>query len=240
MRPLIGITVDAKPDSADARTGGRLQLNWNYAQAIADAGGVPILIPPQADAEALAGLLHGWLIPGGQDIDAKHWGEANHPASDLIEAERFAVEEKLYRSLGPSVPILGVCYGCQFLNVMRGGSLEQHLPDVSSSEDHVTGQLQSYEIADNSSLARIVGATTISGKSYHHQAVGRLGDSFEVVARHADGTIEAIEASDRPWTIGVQWHPERTLDDPASRRLFSEFVMAAAAYASRGEVAGVQ
>lgn len=229
-KPIIGITVECRSDPGDARTRGNFSLNWNYAQAIAEAGGVPIVIPPTADPDAIASLIDGWLIPGGNDIDAAQFGEENHPEVELQDPARFAVEAALMQRVPPDLPVFGICYGCQFLNVIRGGSLEQHIPDRTGGTYHSGGTLDRNEVEIDSLLAQTAGSTQIEGKSYHHQAVARLGEGLKSVARHADGTIEAIEATDRPWMLGVQWHPERTLEDPATRNLFEGFVAAAATY----------
>ena len=233
MRPIIGITVDCKQDPEDARTRGKLELNWNYAQAVADAGGVPVLIPPMADMETLAKVIHGWLIPGGDDIDAGRFGEENHPKVSLQDPARFEGEQELWRQISPGLPILGICYGCQFLNVARGGTLIQHLPDVVGHEGHTGGTLQEYQVEHGSKLESVVGSSTVSGKSYHHQAVKAVGENLRVVSKNEDGTIEAIEATDRPWVIGVQWHPERMLQDAATLRIFEDFVSAASRFAER-------
>ncbi len=231
-KPIIGITVDCNHDPADPRTRGKLELNWNYAQAVSDAGGVPILIPPTADMKSIADLIDGWLIPGGNDIDAKHFGEENHPAVETIEAERFESEQALYQYIPAAMPVFGICYGCQFINVMQRGSLIQHLPDVTGNTSHTGGTLQDYAIEESSKLAGAAKASRMQGKSYHHQAIGRVGDDVAVVAQHEDGTIEAIEVPARPWMIGVQWHPERTLTDGPTQQLFESFVSAAAKYAT--------
>lgn len=238
MKPTIGITVEPTHDPGDPRTGGKLALNWNYAQAVADAGGIPILIPPMADMKALAGMIDGWLIPGGLDIDASRFGEANHPKVDLQDPSRYDGEAELLKHLDKDVPVFGICYGCQFLNVARGGNLVQHLPDVVDHSSHEGGTLEKYAV-DDSRLKEFAGSGTIEGKSYHHQAVNDLGEGLKVVARAGDGTIEAIEATDRPWMIGVQWHPERTLHDSASQRIFASFISAAKAYAERRRMAPV-
>jgi putative glutamine amidotransferase len=235
-KPVIGITVDCAFDPADGRTNGKLELNWNYAQAIAEAGGIPLLIPPQAEPGVVADIIDGWLIPGGNDIDASHWGEQNHPKVKVIEPERFDAERRLMDSVPPELPVLGICYGCQFINVAHGGSLEQHLPDVLGHDLHRGGTLQRYSVEAGSKLAEATGVESIEGKSYHHQAVGRPGAGLQVIAKDQEGVIEAIEATDRPWMIGVQWHPERTREDEATQRLFRSFVRAAAEYraAKRG------
>lgn len=231
-KPIIAITVESKHDPEDVRSRGKIELNWNYAQAIADAGGVPLVIPPVADMEEVAKLVDGWLIPGGADLDATLWGEENHPAVELQDGTRIAAERKLFETLDPQAPILGICYGCQAINVLRGGSLVQHLPDVVGHEQHTGGTMQAYELEADSLLSRSTSTGRIEGKSYHHQAVGRVAEGLRVVARAEDGTVEAVEAGDRPWMVGVQWHPERTLEDKATRNLFQRFVEAAAEFKS--------
>lgn len=232
MKPIIGISVDCTRDTEDLRTGGKLQLNWNYAQAVTDAGGIPVLVPPTADMTVLAELIHGWLIPGGADIDAARFGEENHEAVSLQDPNRYEAELRMFEAIDPTLPVLGICYGCQFLNVVKGGSLQQHLPDVVGDDSHSGGTLQQYAIEQSSQLAGIVETNVMSGKSYHHQAIGRTAQGLRVVSRHIDGTIEAVEATDRPWMIGVQWHPERTPEDGPTQKLFADFVRAAAAYAA--------
>jgi len=227
MKPVIGITVDCKQDPENPRTRGKLELNWNYAQAVSDCGGVPILVPPTADMQEVAHLIDGWLIPGGDDIDAANFGQQNHPAVELQDPARFASESNLLGVIPAELPVFGICYGCQFLNVKRGGSLQQHLPDVVGHSQHSEGTLQEYMVVAGSKLASILCEESVEGKSYHHQAVDVLGENLAIVARTDDGTVEAVEATDRPWIIGVQWHPERTLEDAASRRLFERFIEAA-------------
>jgi gamma-glutamyl-gamma-aminobutyrate hydrolase PuuD len=207
-------------------------VNWNYGQAIAEAGGVPILIPPMADMEAISKIIDGWLIPGGLDIDATRFGETNHPKVELQDPARYDGEAALYRHLDPAVPILGICYGCQFINVVRGGTLTQHLPDVVGHENH-SGGTEAKHLLQPSLLAEVTGVREIEGKSYHHQAVSTLGEGLTITSEAEDGTVEALEGTDRPWLIGVQWHPERSLEDPATRRLFDGFIAAARQFAER-------
>ncbi|MBS1720498.1 MAG: gamma-glutamyl-gamma-aminobutyrate hydrolase family protein [Armatimonadetes bacterium] len=231
MKPIIGITVEAKFDPSNPRSRGSLALNWNYAEEVEKAGGIPLLIPPMADPSPLAEIIHGWLIPGGADIDAREFGEENHPEVELGDPARFGVEKKLYQAVSADLPILGICYGCQFLNVVQGGTLIQHLPDVVYHGEHSGGTLQAYSLDADSRLAGVAGQTAIEGKSYHHQAIGRPGADVTVVGHAEDGTVEAIELSGRPWVFGVQWHPERTPDDSATQSIFAKFVAAARAYA---------
>ena len=197
---------------------------------MAEAGGIPLLIPPMADMDGIAGLIDGWLIPGGDDIDAKHFGEENHPKVELQDPARFEGEARLYKAIPDDLPVLGICYGCQFLNVIRGGSLIQHLPDVVGHEQHTGGTMQKYEVDPASKLGGVIGTSVIEGKSYHHQAVGTLGADLTITSRSEDGTVEAVEATDRPWVIGVQWHPERTFEDPPTRKIFDTLIQSATAY----------
>src|SRR4051812_27026592 len=97
MKPIIGITVDCVRDPSDHRTGGELKLNWNYAKVVQDHGGVPILIPPTADPSAIAQMIDGWLIPGGDDIDPSHYDQARHEKAALQDPARFEMEAALFK-----------------------------------------------------------------------------------------------------------------------------------------------
>jgi putative glutamine amidotransferase len=229
MKPIVGIVADFVP-SDDPRTRGKIELNWNYAQCVQDAGGSPVVLPPQADPSGVLPWLDGILIPGGNDLDPSLWNEALHPQSKLIAEERFAFERRLLTDASPEMPVLGICYGCQLINVLRGGSLIQHLPDEIGHDLNSGGTLQTYRISKESRLASLLGETTVSGKSYHHQSIRRPGENLEVAATGEDGVVEAIEATDRPWLIGVQWHPERTSEDQTTMRLFHAFIAACEAY----------
>lgn len=235
MKPVIGIVVDTKPDPADARTNGHLKLNWNYPLAVSEAGGVPLLIPPQADAEVILSLIDGLLIPGGNDIDAGHFSEPNHPSVKLIEPERFELEQRLLDRVPEEMPYLGICYGCQRLNVHRGGSLMQHIPDQLGHDLHSTGELQEYQMKEGSVLHGIIGNEGI-GESWHHQVVGRIGNSLAVVATDKDQIPEAIEDQSKPFCVGVQWHPERTRDSETSKALFAAFIKAASEYRAKRSI----
>lgn len=230
MKPIIGITTPCERDPANAKTGGKISLNWNYAEEVARAGGVPLIIPPTADMDSVAPLLDGWLIPGGSDIDPREFGSKDHPAQELMDPARFEAESRLLVAADPLMPILGICYGCQFLNVKAGGDLIVHLPDILDHDDHSGGTMQKYQVEPGSALAAVLHRPATEGKSYHHQAVGKIGSGLRVSAHHEDGTIEALEGTGGRWLVAVQWHPERTPDSDGSRRLFQAFVAAAAAF----------
>jgi gamma-glutamyl-gamma-aminobutyrate hydrolase PuuD len=228
VKPIIGVTCPSKFDPFDTDSQGKIELNWNYSQVVADAGGVPILVPPIADPAAVAPLLDGWMITGGADLDPALYSAEPHAQTEVGHPQRADFEFALLKLLPEHVPILGICYGCQFLNVARGGSLHQHLPDLGGKAQHTGNVPQEYRVQPGSHLARILGDAPIAGVSSHHQAIERLGGGLMAVAWHEDGTIEAIEDPEHPWLIGVQWHPERSPTGPASERLFRSFVEAAA------------
>jgi putative glutamine amidotransferase len=225
--PVIGITTSCGPDPNDGPGTERIYVNRLYADCLLAAGAVPILLTKQTPPETVVELVDGLLIPGGDDIDAVHFGQQNHPAVKLEDPGRYPYEKSLLDALPESAPVLGICYGCQAINVYRGGGVIQHIPDSVPGSEHTGGALQEYSLDASSKLAGIVGSGTARGKSYHHQANEDAGRGLKIVGRSSDGIIEAIEDSGGRWVIGVQWHPERTPDDPGSVRLFRAFVEAA-------------
>lgn len=233
--PIIGITCDLYHSENDGLYGPQYSLRYNYCKQVVEAGGIPVIIPTNADVSALAGLIDGWLIPGGRDMDAKYFGEENHPTVEVQDPSRWAAESALYEAIPSDLPIFGICYGAQFLNVKHGGSLEQHVPDRVGNRLHEGGNSQTYAVEAGSKLAGIIESSTADGLSYHHQAVGRLGSGLTISARHEDGTVEAIENQTPRFLIGVQWHPERTPDNPATKKLFAAFIQAAREFRSNRE-----
>jgi putative glutamine amidotransferase len=236
VKPLIALTLDVRPGETGEGKGGKHILDRLYSDVIAEAGGIPLLAPPCADPVELADIVHGWLIPGGFDIDAAIYGEENHPQSELQDPSRYALESAFYAAFPTEAPVLGICYGCQLVNVLRGGTLRQHLPDELGHDEHRGGTWHTLEVEPDSRLGSIVGKE-IAGRCFHHQAIGRLGAGLRVASRSDDGVIEAIEATDRPWLIAVQWHPERSMCNAPNQKLIREFVEVARAYAESRDLA---
>ena len=232
MRPLIGITAYAEPE---VRWGA-----WNlpaalvplgYVQAIEAAGGRALLVPPSRDGiEETLDVLDGLLFSGGADLDPAVYGADSHPETNGLRPDRDAGELALLAAaLERDLPLLAVCRGSQVLNVALGGDLVQHLPDVVGDEKHrrTLGVFSDHDVdvEPGSVLGSLIGDRA-PVKSHHHQGFGRLGEGLRTAARADDGTIEALEAPDRRFALGVLWHPEAGED----RRLFEELVRQAAEY----------
>ncbi len=228
-RPIIGITMTSGDDPKTGEKYTRHLLNRAYIDRVSEAGGAPILLPPGTDPASVLPGLDGLLITGGDDIDSANWGEPPHPESSFEDPRRAALELALLKAADPRMPVFGICYGCQMLNVSFGGSITQHLPDVVGDDKHRGDPVQQYTVEPGSKLAKILGGERAEGRSSHHQAVNQTGPGLKVVARHEDGTIEAVETEDQRWIVGVQWHPERTASD-TSDKLFDSFVRAAERY----------
>lgn len=236
MRPLIGI-----PCYVAQRAGSTPPIygnNASYVHAIEQAGGLPVLIPPLTDEDALAAIyarLDGLLLSGGGDIDPAHYGQERLPACHAPEVERDIAELALARrAVADQLPILGICRGQQLLNIALGGTLYQDittaLPAASQHDHHDRPRderTHEIAIAPTSRLAHILGTTSHPVNSLHHQAIHQLGDGVRVVAQAEDGIIEAMELDGHPFALAVQFHPEELVaSDEPSRRLFAAFVAA--------------
>lgn len=198
----------------------------SYVDCVVQAGGVPVLLPPQAlGAPELLELIDGLLLAGGPDIDPARYGAPAHPRTGAPHGARDSWEFDLVRTaLERDVPVLGVCRGMQLLNVALGGELVQHLPDVLGDQSHQIAPAvftaRPVRIRASSRLAGILGGEA-QVQCYHHQAVSRLGEGLLPSAWSADECVEAVELPDRRFAVGVQWHPEQ---DDSDLRLFEAFV----------------
>lgn len=207
-----------------------------YIEGVTRAGGIATLLPPQpvdaAIAERVVAGLDGLILTGGKDVDPAAYGHDPHPATEEPAHERDAWEFALLRAaLSRRLPVLGICRGPQLINVALGGTLHQHLPDVIGHSGHRIGDAvfatTSVTVAEGTRLHRLVGSS-VQARCYHHQAIDRLGEGLTASAT-GDGVIEAIEKPGEDFLLGVQWHPEETLDD---LRLFAGLVEAAHHYAT--------
>jgi putative glutamine amidotransferase len=206
------------------------------------AGGLPVVLAPVATPEEIAAVLDavdGLLFTGGPDVDPRHFGEAVLNETVELEPDRDSFELPLIRAaLARDLPVLAICRGCQVLNVALGGSLWQDLPAQRPGDllhrqraprDAVT---HAVHVRAGSLLAAVVGEAaaegTLQANTIHHQAVRDVAESLVAVAFTADGTVEAVEAPDRTFVLGVQWHPESLAPRrPEHHRLFQALVEAA-------------
>jgi putative glutamine amidotransferase len=184
------------------------------------------------DADHLVRRLDGVILTGGPDVGPDLYGAARHPKTGKARDSRDAVEAALCRAASRNVPILAICRGLQILNVVRSGTLHQHLPELVGSDEHAPDPkgygLHEVLVDGGSLLAKLLGTERTAVPTHHHQAIDALGEGLVVTARTADGIIEAVEDPDAGFLVGVQWHPEAG-DDPS---LFEGLVAAASAGAA--------
>jgi putative glutamine amidotransferase len=248
MAPLIGIStselrtpphVEPLAESDPARR--ELALGLDYPRAIDTVGGIPLVIPPMA-ASDLPGLLQridGLLLSGGPDLHPSYYGAEAHDCLGPTEPPLDAFELQLLREADErGVPILAICRGLQALNVSRGGTLWQHLPeDVGGAIEHrqrQPGRVATHpvRVEPGSLLGQTLGETDTTVNSFHHQAARDLGRGLRAVAWAPDGVVEGLEATDRAFVLAVQWHAESLTGREDHRRLFERFVQAASAPAT--------
>jgi putative glutamine amidotransferase len=234
--PLIGITTARRPH-AEVRS--LIVVTEAYVQALAAAGGCPVMIPLGLSPGLLDGLaarLDGILFTGGGDIDPACYGAAPHPMVGDVDLDRDGVElHLLVKAVSQGLPFLGICRGLQLINVGLGGTL---YADIASQRagalrhdfypeyprDHLA---HAVEVRAGSRLAGILGNTRLEVNSLHHQGIDRLAPGLEPVASAPDEIVEAVELPEHPFGLGVQWHPEWLGAYAPMRELFQAFVRAA-------------
>jgi len=203
---------------------------------------IPTFAPPEVTREYFS-RLDGVLLPGStSDIDPARFGEAPHPRIGKMIPERDALDFALLDySDHANLPVLGICFGAQSLNVFRGGSLIQDIPALVSApvfhDDHGEPEQPArhlIQLTADSRLSGMTAAGAVEVNSFHHQSVGRVGRNLRAVATAPDGVIEAVEDLSERFVVGVQWHPERVFrEDTFSKALFSAFVREAEKSKSR-------
>jgi len=245
--PLIGVTTYLERAQTGVWDVPASFLPKAYLDAVTDAGGIAVLLPPQpvspGIARAVVGALDGLIVAGGADVDPARYGQEPHPRTGAPRTDRDAWEDALLtEAIAIELPFLGICRGAQVLNVALGGTLVQHLPDVVGSERYqpspaVFGEGE-VTVEPDSRLAELVGAGAdspgLAVHFYHHQALDDVADGLTVTARSDDGVIEAVELDSVPFGVAVQWHPE---ENAADRRLFAGLVDAARTHRTRRSIA---
>lgn len=248
-RPLVAVTTSEMrhvqaahltPEGEPPQE--EMALGLKYLRAVEAAGGIPVVVPPMAP-EALPALLDrvsGVCLSGGPDLDPVAYGASRHEKLGPIWKDLDDFELVLALAADTRrVPILAICRGLQVLNVARGGTLHQHLPEVVGTDIEHRQSAPGHEsthwvtLSGNSRLSRILNTGRMGVNSFHHQSVASLGDGLTLTAVADDETIEGIEAVDREFVLGVQWHAECLSDQPEHAALFGAFVQAARRYDGR-------
>lgn len=242
--PLIGIStselrtpdrVDRDPDAEPPQR--ELALGLDYPVAVAAAGGIPVVLPPQLDlAHELIGRLDGLVLSGGPDIDPALYATPPHAELGPVDPATDRWELALAQAaLQRDLPVLGICRGLQLLNIAHGGSLWQDIPsELSLTDAHrqtARGSETTHAVTVDPStqLGRLVGSGPLEVNSFHHQAVNTLGSGLRVGARTSDDLVEAIEAPAHRFVVAVQWHAESLFAQARQLALFQGLVAAARA-----------
>ena len=225
-RPTIGLCTPLERARWGAWDLDAFLVPRNYVDAVRRAGGMALLLAPDPeqteDPDEILDLVDGLMLVGGADLDPACYGAERHPETIGCVPERDAFEIALVRrALERDMPLLGICRGMQVLNVARGGTLHQHLPEVVGHDHHrrvlgsFDGNDHDVRLAPGSLAVRAAGEELHATKSHHHQAVDRVGEGLEVTGRAViDELPEALELPGNRFALGVQWHPEA---DEASR-----------------------
>ena len=229
--PVIGITAAFDEEEE------RYSLSRYYVEAVARAGGIPLIVPPLSFEMAAAVLekIQGLLLSGGGDLDPAYFGEEPLPYTKGINPRRDIFELALARAaLVRQVPVLGICRGMQVLNVAAGGTIYQDLilgtahPLKHYQEAPRWYGTHDIEIQPGSKLHSVLGVRRLRVNSFHHQAVRQIAPGFKISALARDGVVEGIELGNHPFVVGVQFHPEGMWErEPVFLGLFTALVKAA-------------
>jgi putative glutamine amidotransferase len=235
MKPLIGITTTQSKTVYGQPT---VMLMQAYINAVIQAGGVAVLIPSSIAGdgwEVAYSRLDGLLFSGGGDIGMEFSPGEPHPRIDDVDLQRDSIELKMIQAAATEgKPFLGICRGCQVMNVALGGTLYTHVPDqLPNALDHSypgnmrTVLVHEVKIEEGTHIAEIFGEPIIKVNSLHHQGLKDIAPSIRVAGHAPDGLVEAIELPDHPFGLAVQWHPEWLTDRESTRNLFRKFVSTA-------------
>ena len=230
-KPVIAVNADTFKDSHGIITGVRSP----YWKAVVAAGGIPVLLPDmdsQADLRNFLAMADGLVLTGGDDLRPERLGESLHPRADPITRSRDRADFGLIDIvLETRMPVLAICLGFQELNIHCGGTIWQDLEDENPGDIPHRGHgkmkflYHDVEVTGGTRLSRMWrGASRVRVNSAHHQAVRDLGPGLKAVAVSGDGIVEAVEMDRHPGLLGVQWHPERMMDDREQEGLFSSLV----------------
>jgi putative glutamine amidotransferase len=233
MKPLIGITTNLEIQPTRKLS----ILDQDYGKAVRQAGGIPVpILGLRESIPDLVKQLDGFVFSGGDDIHPRFYREKPLPKADLTLSpdERTQFELALFKAVsGAKKPILAICGGEQLVNIAFGGNLYQDIAkQVPAPLKHRASRTKEkvfhpVGIIDGTLLSRIMGATSIRVRSSHHQSVKDHGHGLQISALSLDWVIEALEpVKQKSFLIAVQWHPEKTLNDRYTKKLFKAFITA--------------
>ena len=227
-RPTIGVIPiwDEKKDS--------IWMLPGYMQGLEEAGAVPVILPMTTSETVLkqiVDIFDGFLFTGGHDVNPKLYGQEIKHCGEICEV-RDKMEAYIFREavLNRNKPALGICRGIQLFNVLLGGNLYQDIPaEFSCAISHAQKPpydvpAHAIQLVSGSLLAKLIGKERIDVNSYHHQGINRLAKGLEIMASADDGLVEAVRMPDHPYVWAVQWHPELSLKDEVSKKIFASFV----------------
>lgn len=232
-KPLIGLNADYRSSKKDAPAFSYVAAG--YYDSISAVGGVPLIMPPVAEAEDVARVLDqldGVVLVGGADLDPRNDGYMLHPSLRLMDARREAFDRMLARQVAKRrIPVFGIGSGMQLLNISQGGNLHLHIPeDLPKAIPHADSldpaHRHGLEVVPGTLMERVFGDGEIRVNSMHHMAIDELATEFMVTARSPDGVIEAFESkTDDWWVLGTQFHPEADSASALDVRIFEEWVV---------------
>jgi putative glutamine amidotransferase len=236
-KPLVAVPAyPVVPGRIEGWVDAGIAVPEPYLASLKRAGAQEAVLMPEpisaADAGDLLDHFDGLLMLGGPDLDPETYGEEDDGHTYGVSHVRDAFELTLLRiAIDRAMPTLAICRGAQVLNVLLGGTLDQHITGRDGLVPHgipgVEGgaALHDLDIDAGSKLAKAMGATQAECSSHHHQAVDQVGDGLTITARAPDGIVEGVELEGDAWIVGAQWHPEDTAGrDPAQQALFDTFV----------------
>jgi putative glutamine amidotransferase len=231
-KPFIGLNMDYRAATKDAPAFSFVAAG--YYDAVTEAGGIPILIPPLADDHDLTQILDrvdGMVLVGGADLDPRRDGFLLHPSVKLQAPRREEFDRRLMQHLAQRrMPVFGIGAGMQLMNVVLGGNLFLHIPeDLPKALPHRDALDRAHRhaltVVPGTLMQRVYGEGEIRVNSTHHMAIDELAPGFQVSARCPDGVVEAIESTQPDWfALGTQFHPEADTASALDLRIFEEFI----------------